>query len=206
LFSIPYIIKLLFRKSVIWEQAGNRKAIYLTFDDGPEPSVTPWVLEILEQYQAKATFFCLGKNAEKHPAIIENIIGSGHTIGNHTYCHLKGWKTATALYLDDVEKCNLILKTPLFRPPYGKIKPTQLRRLKRKYQIIMWSLISRDFDPKLEKEKCLEVVLKNTKCGSIIVFHDSLKAQEKLRYVLPLVLKEFSKKGFVFLPLEAYLR
>jgi peptidoglycan-N-acetylglucosamine deacetylase len=200
LFNAPYIIKKLYSKSLVWGFQGNEKAIYLTFDDGPEPSVTPWVLETLSKYNAKATFFCLGKNAEKYPALLETIIKSGHVVGNHTYSHPNGWNTDTLLYMDDIAKCDKILNTLLFRPPYGKIKPSQLRRLKHQYKIIMWTLISGDFDPKLPKDKCLEMVLNNTCSGSIIVFHDSIKAKEKLQYVLPQFLNFFTEKGFAFLP------
>ena len=202
LFSTPRIIKKLLGKNLVWEMNKEGKTIYLTFDDGPEPEVTPWVLETLRKYNAKATFFCLGKNAENHPAIVETIIRSGHTVGNHTYCHLKGWKTDTSLYIADIEKCDSILKTPFFRPPYGKIKPSQLRLLKGKYKVIMWTLLTCDFDASLDKDKCLDVVLKKTKSGSIIIFHDSLKAREKLQYVLPRLLEHFSKEGYDFLPLS----
>ena len=179
----------------------DRNAIWLTFDDGPEPSVTPWVLETLEKYRAKATFFCVGNNAAKHPSIIENILKAGHAVGNHTYNHLNGWQTDTQVYLSDIEKCDSILNTPLFRPPYGKIKPLQLRQLKEKYSIIMWSLITYDFDADLDKEKCLENVLNKTKNGSIVVFHDSLKAKERMQFVLPRMLEYFSKKEYNFLPI-----
>jgi len=201
-FSTPDIIKKLLGKSLIWELNNGRKTIYLTFDDGPEPEVTPWVLETLRKYNAKATFFCVGKNAAKHPAIVKSIINSGHIVGNHTYSHVNGWKMDTPLYIADIEKCDAILKTPLFRPPYGRIKPSQLRQLKGKYRIIMWSLLTGDFDVELDKDKCLDIVCKKAKSGSIIVFHDSLKAHEKLQHVLPRTLEYLSKTGYAFLSLK----
>jgi peptidoglycan-N-acetylglucosamine deacetylase len=202
LVSTPRIVKKILRSDFLWEVKTTEKALWLTFDDGPEPTVTPWILEELKKYNAKATFFCLGKNVENNPEIFQTILNEGHSIGNHTFNHMKGWHSHTSVYIRDVEKCSELVKTCLFRPPYGKIKPSQFRRLKKNYQIVMWSLLSGDFDIKLDKEKCLESVLHNTKAGNIIVFHDSLKAKEKLMHVLPEVLKYFSEQGFSFLPLN----
>lgn len=202
LVSTPRIVKKILRSDFLWEVKTAEKALWLTFDDGPEPTVTPWVLEELKKYNAKATFFCLGKNVEKHPEIFRKILSDGHAVGNHTFNHLKGWHSHTRDYINDVEKCSELVKTSLFRPPYGKIKPSQFLHLRRKYQVVMWSLLSGDFDIKLEKEKCLELVLKNTKAGNIIVFHDSLKAKDKLMYVLPELLKSFKSKGYSFFPLN----
>jgi peptidoglycan/xylan/chitin deacetylase (PgdA/CDA1 family) len=202
LVSTPRIVKKILRSDFVWEVKTNEKALWLTFDDGPEPTVTPWVLAELKKYNAKATFFCLGKNVESNPEIFQNILNDGHSVGNHTYNHMKGWHSHTGAYIRDIEKCSELVKTSLFRPPYGKIKPSQFRRLKKNYQVVMWSLLSGDFDIKLEKEKCLDMVLKNTKAGNIIVFHDSLKAKEKLMFVLPELLKYYSEQGFSFLPLN----
>lgn len=202
----PRILERLF-SSYTWRFDTDRKEIFLTFDDGPTPEITSFVLKQLKQYNAKATFFCIGKNIENHPEIFHQILSEKHSVGNHTQNHLNGWKTKNINYLDSVLKCedvisNLADKTKeskLFRPPYGRIKKSQAKEiLKRGYRIIMWNVLSADFDKSISKEKCLENVLKNTKKGGVIVFHDSLKASEKLQFVLPKVLEEFSKKGFSF--------
>jgi len=224
----PKIIKNLF-PDFIWQVATNKKEIYLTFDDGPIPKITPWVLDTLEKYKAKATFFCVGENITKHPEIFKQIIDRKHAIGNHTFNHLQGWKTDNSEYLNNINKTedvirNLAFKNKrkerreerkpynhipttnsqqltinLFRPPYGKIKISQSKELRKKgYQIIMWDVLSGDFDKKTSKEKCLENIIKSSKEGSIIVFHDSKKAFKNLEYALPKVLKYFSEKGFIF--------
>ncbi|MFT5147333.1 MAG: peptidoglycan/xylan/chitin deacetylase (PgdA/CDA1 family) [Polaribacter sp.] len=190
-----------------WCFSRDVKEIYLTFDDGPTPEVTQFVLDELKKYNAKATFFCIGKNILNHPDVFKKIKNSKHTIGNHTYNHLNGWATKNKDYFDNFLQCEPIIsktldestKPKLFRPPYGKIKKSQAKSiLKKGYRIIMWDVLSADFDVATSKEECLRNVLNNTKNGSIIVFHDSVKASEKLKFVLPKVLKEFSEKGFVF--------
>ncbi len=197
-FVIPNILKKFYKKDIVWEMDSSEKRIWLTFDDGPEPEVTPFVLDELKKYNAKATFFCLGKNVETYPETYQMILNAGHSTGNHSYSHKNGWVTNKQEYVNDVEKCRLLVKSSLYRPPYGKIKPSQLNHLRKEYSIIMWSLISGDFDKELKKEKCLDILLKNTKKGSIVVFHDSLKAKEKLKYVLPKFLEHFSGKGYSF--------
>lgn len=206
----PNIIQSIF-SDFTWRIATDKKEIYLTFDDGPIPEITSWVLNTLDDYHAKATFFCVGDNIKKHPEVFQNILNNDHAIGNHTYNHLNGWTTKTKHYLDNVEKAanaiqNSKLKTQnsiLFRPPYGKIKTPQRKALQKKgYQIIMWDVLSGDFDPNMGKEKCLQNVIKNTDRGSIIVLHDSKKTFEKLQYVLPKILKYFSEKGFEFKKIE----
>ena len=147
----------------------------------------------------KLLSFALAKMLKNILILLQASLEAGHTVGNHSFSHLNGWKTSTDIYLKDVEKCDAIVKSLLFRPPYGKLKPSQLRSLRKKYKIIMWSLMSGDFDSLLDKDKCLEVVLNNTKSGSIIVFHDSPKAEEKLLYVLPRLLECYSKQGYEFL-------
>jgi len=192
--------------NLTWCFVSDKKQVYLTFDDGPTPFVTEFVLSELKKYNAKATFFCIGKNIEKYPEIFKQIINENHSIGNHTYNHINGWKTDTETYIKNIKKTgniiNLNLKTQnskLFRPPYGKIKFSQVKKLKKLgYQIIMWDVLSADFDTSINSEKCLDNVLKNTKKGSIVVFHDSIKAQEKAYNVLPKILNYYSKKGFEF--------
>jgi peptidoglycan/xylan/chitin deacetylase (PgdA/CDA1 family) len=203
-----------FFSTYAWRFLSDKKEIFLTFDDGPTPEITEFVITELKKHQAKATFFCIGKNIQNHPEIFQNIIADGHSIGNHTQNHLKGWKTDHTTYVNNALTCedviskelkkaaNSNLKTQnlkLFRPPYGKVKKSQAKKLIEKgYKIIMWSVLSADFDTTISNEKCLENVLKNTESGSIIVFHDSVKAAERMKYALPKVLKHFSDKGFVF--------
>jgi peptidoglycan-N-acetylglucosamine deacetylase len=188
----------------IWDIPNTENKIYLTFDDGPTPEITEWVLQELEKYNAKATFFCIGNNIEKHPEIFEKVIAKGHSIGNHTFNHLNGWKTSTEEYLKNSIQCSVISKLniehcKLFRPPYGKIKTTQAKKLRQLgYKIIMWDVLSADFDTSISKGNCLENVLQNVKPGSIIVFHDSVKAFPNLEYALPKTLKFLKEKGFIF--------
>ncbi len=200
------IIKKLFSK-YIWDLPNNENKIYLTFDDGPTPQITEWVLEQLHQHNAKATFFCIGKNIEAYPLIFTKIIKIGHRIGNHTFNHLNGWKTTTEEYSANISLCddslsNLILeasnkKSKIFRPPYGKIKPKQAKEiLKQGYKIIMWDVLSADFDQTISKEKCLKNVISKIKPGSIIVFHDSVKAFKNLEYALPKVLDYLDENNF----------
>nr|WP_036827596.1 polysaccharide deacetylase family protein [Polaribacter sp. Hel1_85] len=197
-----------------WRFSSKKKEIFLTFDDGPTPEITEFVLSELKKNNAKATFFCIGKNMKNHPEIFSKIISDGHSIGNHTQNHLKGWKSDNTKYIENVLECENVISSEveksqnsklknqnlkLFRPPYGKIKKAQAKELlKNDYKIIMWDVLSADFDTTISGEKCLQNVLKNTKEGSIIVFHDSVKAAERMKYALPNVLKEFSEKGFVF--------
>jgi peptidoglycan/xylan/chitin deacetylase (PgdA/CDA1 family) len=196
----PLLVQRLFF-SLVWKMSSREKVLYLTFDDGPIPEVTPWVLEQLERFNAKATFFCIGNNVRKHRSVYERILQSGHSVGNHTYHHLNGWSTFNSDYFKDIELCNRLVGSELFRPPYGKIRPTQIARLKYKYRIIMWDVLSRDYDRNLTGETVLNTVLENARPGSIIVFHDSLKAEERLRYALPKVLEHFSAKGYRFVSL-----
>ena len=190
-----------------WRFQSNEKEIFLTFDDGPTPEITQFVLSELKKYNAKATFFCIGKNIQNYPEIFNKIISDGHSIGNHTQNHLNAWKTTTENYIANFLECHKTItqfnkikfKKQLFRPPYGKIKKSQAKKiLKKGYKIIMWDVLSADFDNTISKERCLQNVLNNAKKGSIIVFHDSLKASKKVKYTLPTVLKTFSDKGFVF--------
>ena len=184
--------------SLIWRINTEEKTIFLTFDDGPIPEVTPWVLNILKEYNALATFFCIGDNARKYPDLISLLEKSNHTIGNHTMHHLKGWKTSNMKYYNDIYECKNFVNSNLFRPPYGKIKLTQSRYLKKEFRIIMWDVLSKDYDSTLSGEECFENVKKNTRNGSIIVFHDSLKAENRLRIALPATLKYFSERGYSF--------
>ncbi|MFB9053286.1 polysaccharide deacetylase family protein [Formosa undariae] len=195
----PKIIKGIF-PNYVWDMPLlDKKTIYLTFDDGPHPEITPWVLNTLKPYNAKATFFCIGDNVRKYPEVHIETEAEGHAIGNHTYNHLKGWKTNTDDYIKNVEKAADLIPSKLFRPPYGKIKNSQAKLLKQQgYHIIMWSIISFDWEHSLSVEDCLSNVIKHAEDGHIIVFHDSVKASQNMQYALPKVLDYFSKKGYDF--------
>ncbi len=193
----PAIIKKYYSQ-LTWDIPNTENKIFLTFDDGPIPEVTEWVLGVLKQYNIKATFFCIGHNIEKHPQVFEKVKQGGHAIGNHSYHHLSGWDTDDEAYLRNIAKCQLLTNTSLLRPPYGRIKKTQISSLVRSYKIIMWDVLSGDFDPKTTPEKCYNNVIKNTKPGSIIVFHDSVKASKNLKQTLPKAIKYLLEKGFVF--------
>ncbi|GAA4341349.1 polysaccharide deacetylase family protein [Mucilaginibacter gynuensis] len=200
LVKTPWLLKKLYPQ-LTWDAKPNGRCIYLTFDDGPIPIVTPFVLNILKEYNAKATFFCIGDNVGKHPEIFEEVKNAGHAIGNHTFNHLKGWKTDDIIYLDNFLQANKLLDTPLFRPPYGRIKKSQVALLKNArpdINIIMWNVLSGDFDMLLRPEDCLKNVLKHTEENSIIVFHDSIKAFNRLEYVLPRAMEVWSKEGYSF--------
>lgn len=198
---IPGIVKSLY-PSIIWDVPDATQQLFLTFDDGPHPEITPWVLEQLKQYDAKATFFCLGKNAEKYPELIQQIMQEGHRIGSHGYAHLNGWKTNDEVYHSDVVKSIEILllnnqNKKLFRPPYGKIKKSQLSIINYQFSIINWSLMPGDFDASISSEKCLKRLL-TAKSGDIIVLHENEQSRKHLQYSLPLFLKTFSEQKFSF--------
>ncbi|WP_037319012.1 polysaccharide deacetylase family protein [Salegentibacter sp. Hel_I_6] len=226
----PYLLKRLYPNRITRIEESN--TIYLTFDDGPIPEITPWVLEQLEGYNAKATFFCIGENIQKNPDIFQEIINRGHSIGNHTFNHINGWKSNTKAYIENVLKTEEIISEKrnesradieknqeleikksrrsqnsqpetsnqkLFRPAYGKIKNSQAGELvKRGYKIVMWDVLSGDFDSRISKEKCFKNVTNNASEGSTVVFHDSIKASKNLKFSLPKVLDYYAKKGFSF--------
>ncbi len=193
-----------------WRIPTEQKVIYLSFDDGPIPEVTPEVLSVLKSYAAKATFFCVGDNIQKHPSIFEQVLADGHRVGNHTFHHYNGWRTPTPTYLDDVQQCQALLppaSDAIFRPPYGAIRWGQADYLrKRGYRIVMWSLLSGDFDVRLRPQDCLRASIAGTQRGTIVVFHDSLKAWPRLSYVLPRYLEHFQDQGFGFDVLPTYAR
>jgi len=212
--------------SLLWNLPKTGNMLYLTFDDGPIPEVTPWVLALLKEYHAKATFFCIGENIVKNPEVFDQILSEGHNVGNHSFNHLNGWKTPISTYIENVEKAEKIIfekresrdrnqdfrtenikkrketknkNIKLFRPPYGKVTPKQIKTLQSQgFKIVMWEVISGDFDLNISPEDCLNNVIKNSKPGSIVVFHDSIKASANLKEVLPKVLEYFHQKGFEF--------
>jgi len=196
----PLLLKW-FYPSLIWNKTRSEKVIYLTFDDGPIPDVTDFVLNTLKSFDVKATFFCIGDNIIKHPDVFDHIIKDGHAIGNHTFNHLKGWITKDEDYAKNFKKCQKLIGTNLFRPPYGRIKKSQialLRKINPAIQIIMWDVLSGDFDLKLAPEGCYQNVIKHASNGSIIVFHDSLKAFERIKYALPRTIQHLKNQGYTF--------
>ncbi|RZJ81551.1 MAG: polysaccharide deacetylase family protein [Chryseobacterium sp.] len=200
LVKSSWLMKRLFPDRV-WEINTDRKAMYLSFDDGPHPVITGNILDILKSHHAKATFFCIGKNVQAHPEVYRRIIEEGHSVGNHTQDHLNGWKTPDAVYLENIEQAKRYIDSPFFRPPYGRISSFQQKQLAKerfKLTTVMWSVLSGDFDQSITPQKCLDNVLLNAKAGSIVVFHDSEKAATNVEFALPEVLKYFTAKGFVF--------
>lgn len=181
---------------LIWRMSKSKK-VYLTFDDGPVPEATPWVLDLLKSRGVKASFFCVGDNVRKYPEIYRRILNEGHSVGNHTYNHLNGWKTDSAAYTENVAKAAKLIDSSLFRPPYGKLTPRAVKRLNKDYDVIMWDVLSGDFDTSITPEDCLRNVKTHASAGSIIVFHDSIKAIDKLKFVLPEVISFFEQKGIV---------
>lgn len=192
----PSLIRKLF-PSFIWNLPNDRGEVFLTFDDGPRPEVTPWVLDQLDKYDAKATFFCIGKNVELFPDLFDQIKHRGHAVGNHSYSHLKGWGMNTGDYIRDVDIAADLIKSNLYRPPYARIGPNQARVLAERYHHIMWTIISRDYSRHLTGEKCAKNVIKHLESGAIIAFHDSIKCSPNLFVALPLVLEAIKNKKLV---------
>lgn len=181
-----------------WSLPNRQNKIYLTFDDGPTPEVLPVILKTLDAYKVPATFFCVGENMQKHPDLVWEMQKRNHAIGNHTYNHISGWRNKNATYFENVEACNKVYKSKLFRPPYGRLRTSQANELKRKYKIIMWDVLSYDYDKKVLPEICFRNVIDATKSGSVIVFHDNVKALKNLEYALPRSIDFLLKKDFVF--------
>ena len=182
----------------MWRGRDHDRRVYLTFDDGPIPEVTPWVLDVLARHGARGTFFCVGENVARYPSLFARLAAEGHAVGNHTFNHLSGWSSDVEEYVDNVSKCDRLVASPLFRPPYGRISPRKALALRGDYDIVMWDVLSGDFDPELTGADCVRNVLENVSPGSIIVFHDSLKAEANLRYALPRVLAALARQGYRF--------
>lgn len=216
----PWLFKKIIYPSLIWEKPTEEKALYLTFDDGPHPTATPFVLDQLKQYNAKATFFCIGKNVVALPEVYQTILDEGHATGNHTFNHLNGWKTDDKTYFQNILEASKYINSNLFRPPYGRMTKFQARVLQRvnsewsmvnekfsattqssPFTIIMWTILSGDFDETISPQRCLQNVILNSKRGNIIVFHDSTKAWDRMSFALPKVLEHFSKEGYSFISL-----
>lgn len=198
LTKTPGILKALY-KSCIWDLSPANNTVYLTFDDGPHPEATPFILEQLKKYDARGTFFCIGKNVVEHPGIYQQILEAGHSTGNHTHNHVNGWKTSTDKYIENILEARKYIASPLFRPPYGRITPFQVKQLQRTVpgtKIIMWDVLSADFDQAIDGEACVQNVVFKMKPGSIVVFHDSTKAWDRMSYALPRVLEFCKKQGY----------
>lgn len=197
LVKTPVLVSKLMSKSLIWNIPTKEKKLYITFDDGPIPHLTMELLAILADYNAKATFFCVGENVERNPQLLDRIQDDGHYVGNHTYQHLNGWKSKNTDYFENIQKAKDFIPSKLFRPPYGQITYQQIRQIKNDYKIVMWSILSGDFDINLSTEQCLFNILQS-KAGDIVVFHDNYKAQKKVLEVLPQFLNFFAERGFSF--------
>ena len=201
LYKTPQLLKWYY-PSLIWDFTTAEKCVYLTFDDGPTKEYTLWILEELEKYNAKATFFCIGNNVENYPKEFEEIIQQGHSVGNHTYNHMNGWNNSLLSYMRDVRKCETVFNSTLFRPPHGRMSNKQRTVLSKEFKVIMWDVLSGDFDTSLSGEECAEAVIDHTTNGSIIVFHDSKKAAERLKNALPIVLETLTAQGYTFKAIE----
>jgi peptidoglycan/xylan/chitin deacetylase (PgdA/CDA1 family) len=192
-----FLLRKIYPKA-IWRIPTKEKKIYLTFDDGPIPVVTPWILDLLKKSEIKATFFCVGENVVKNANIYQRILDEKHALGNHTYNHLNGWNSHSKTYIKNVKKCDEVMHSKLFRPPYGRAKKSQIEHLSNQYSIIMWDVLSGDYDKNTSPEKCLKNVIKGVRNGSIIVFHDNIKAQKNVEYALPKFIDWAKENGFVF--------
>jgi peptidoglycan-N-acetylglucosamine deacetylase len=197
-YSAPFWLKVFYPKGLIWSASTGERTVFLTFDDGPVPEATPIVLEILKKYNVKATFFCVGENVQKYPEIYDSVLKAGHAVGNHTFHHVKAWETDYNTYLSEVAQCQELINSKLFRPPHGQITRKLARHLQKEYRIIMWSALTGDYNKNLPGEKCLANAVNNTKPGSIIVFHDSIKALERMEYVLPRYIEYCFAEGYSF--------
>ena len=200
-YRIPAIVRLFYRR-VIWRMDRKEHSIYLTFDDGCIPEVTPWVLDLLKKHNIKATFFCVGENVEKYPDVFKLLGEQGHNVGCHTHNHLKGLKTSTNVYVENVQKANLLIKSNLFRPPYGRMTFTQSRILQQNFKIVYWDLLTNDFDKNVSPKTIMKNIQRYSRNGSIVVFHDSLKAKDNLFAVLPQAIAYWKNEGYEFKTLQ----
>lgn len=195
----PILYRLLFSKSFWRIKVPHQKTVYLTFDDGPIPEVTPWVLNVLDHYKVKATFFCVGDNVRKHPDVYQQLLEGGHKTGNHTFNHIQVWNNKTSFLLDNTAKADALIGSSLFRPPHGHMRVPQNRAIQKAgYNVVMWDVVTRDYNPLLTPEQVLQNVKKYTRDGSIIVFHDSLKAEKNMKYALPRAIEWLQEQGYTF--------
>jgi peptidoglycan/xylan/chitin deacetylase (PgdA/CDA1 family) len=195
----PYLYRILFPEARWRISIPGKKTVYLTFDDGPIPEVTPWVLDILDQYNIKATFFCVGDNVHKYPNLYRQLLEKGHLTGNHTFNHVQGWKCSSSFLLKNAAKARELIDSSLFRPPHGHMHAPQNSALhKAGYKVIMWDVVTKDYSRYTSPERVLENVKKYTRNGSIIVFHDSLKAEKNIKYALPRAIEWLKEQGYTF--------
>jgi peptidoglycan/xylan/chitin deacetylase (PgdA/CDA1 family) len=196
--QMPDIVRLLY-PTVLWRKDKDKKVIYLTFDDGPTEEITHWILKTLDEFGVKATFFCIGNNAEKHPEIVDEIRQNGHSVGIHGYSHVRGLYKKQEEYFNDIKKSESIIKSKIFRPSHGRIYPSQVKKLNELgYKVVLWDVITRDYDTNLKEEEVLKIAKKYTRNGSIVVFHDSLKAEKNMKYAFPLAVKYWIENGYTF--------
>lgn len=196
--QMPDIVRLLY-PTVLWRKDKDKKVIYLTFDDGPTEEITHWILKTLDEFGVKATFFCIGNNAEKHPEIVDEIRQNGHSVGIHGYSHIRGLYKKQEEYFNDIKKSESIIKSKIFRPSHGRIYPSQVKKLNELgYKVVLWDVITRDYDANLKEEEVLKIAKKYTRNGSIVVFHDSLKAEKNMKYAFPLAVKYWIENGYTF--------
>lgn len=199
--TVPAFLRM-FVPGLIWQKPSGAKKLYLSFDDGPHPEVTPTVLDLLDRYKAKATFFCVGDNVDRYPEVFEAMKKRGHLPGNHSHNHLNGWKTPLGKYYQNILLCDERVKSPWFRPPYGRITPAQIHTLRKDFNIVMWSVLSYDFDVTMNKEECWQLTERHADDGSIVVFHDSAKAAPRMLYALERALEHYTALGFRFCRLD----
>ena len=195
--QFPRLLRPLWGK-VVWRKDPSKKVIYLTFDDGPVPEVTPLVLDLLDEHNIKATFFCVGENVQKHPDTFAQVMSRGHKVGNHTFNHLKGFSVKDEEYYDNIDKAAELIDSKLFRPPYGRVTGKQMKKLRDRYAIIMWDVITHDYNKSLSPETIMRTIKRYSRNGSLVVFHDSIKAKENLLAVLPLAIEYWKSKGYTF--------
>jgi peptidoglycan/xylan/chitin deacetylase (PgdA/CDA1 family) len=192
-----FILKYIYPEA-IWREDKNKNNIYLTFDDGPIPEITPWILDCLKEKNVKASFFCVGENIKKHPEIFNRLLDEGHVVGNHTYNHLRGWNTENKDYFDNINQCQELTRTNLFRPPYGRARKSQMKELAKDFKIVMWDVLTGDYDQEITPYECYKNCIDTTRNGSIIVFHDNIKAINNVKYALPKSIEYLIEQGYQF--------
>jgi peptidoglycan/xylan/chitin deacetylase (PgdA/CDA1 family) len=192
-----FILKYIYPEA-IWREDKNKNNIYLTFDDGPIPEITPWILDCLKEKNVKASFFCVGENIKKHPEIFNRLLDEGHVVGNHTYNHLRGWNTENKDYFDNINQCQELTRTNLFRPPYGRARKSQMKELAKDFKIVMWDVLTGDYDQEITPYECYKNCIDTTRNGRIIVFHDNIKAINNVKYALPKSIDYLIEQGYQF--------